>query len=161
MFFPKYIQKSTITKSTIKFFLFLRTGKIYMNLLHCFLDYLWKSSKIWTRGWGGQKICSFLWTSKMDYPGGFFKCATMRTLVITCCLSMVLLQTWSTSFTVVKPQNTLDKESSRQNIKIHSINPFHSTGLFLYSLKNKKNHRFSDVFRGYRMRPGAWNGCTC
>ena len=38
------------------------------------------------------------------------------------------------------------------------FNPFHATGLFLYPLKTSKNLRFSDVFRGYRKRPMAWNG---
>ena len=32
-----------------------------------------------------------------------------------------------------------------------TINPFYITGLFLH-------RRFSDVFRGYRKRPVAWNG---
>ena len=38
------------------------------------------------------------------------------------------------------------------------INPFHSTGLFLYPLKILKKQRFCDVFRGYRKRPVAGNG---
>ena len=38
------------------------------------------------------------------------------------------------------------------------INPFYATGLFLYPLKTSENQRFSDVFRGYRKRPVAWNG---
>ena len=44
-------------------------------------------------------------------------------------------------------------------IDISFINPFHATGLFRYSLKTSKNQnqRFSDVFRGYRKRPVAWN----
>ena len=33
------------------------------------------------------------------------------------------------------------------------MNPFHATGLFLYPLKTSGNHRFSDVFSGYRKRP--------
>ena len=37
------------------------------------------------------------------------------------------------------------------------FNLFHATGLFRYPLKTWKNQRFSDVFRGYRMRPVAWN----
>ena len=38
------------------------------------------------------------------------------------------------------------------------INPFHATGLFRYPLKTSEKQRFSDVFRGYRKRPAAWNG---
>ena len=37
------------------------------------------------------------------------------------------------------------------------ISPCHATGLFLYPLKTSENQRFSDVFRGYRKRPVAWN----
>ena len=40
------------------------------------------------------------------------------------------------------------------------FNSFEATGLFLYSLKISENQRFSDVFRGYRKRPVAWNGQT-
>ena len=36
--------------------------------------------------------------------------------------------------------------------------PFYATGLFLYPLKTSKNLWLSDVFRGYRKRPVAWNG---
>ena len=38
------------------------------------------------------------------------------------------------------------------------LNPFHANGLILYLLKTSENQRFSDVFRGYRKRPVAWNG---
>ena len=38
------------------------------------------------------------------------------------------------------------------------FNPFHATGLFLYLLKTSENLWFSDVFRGYRKRPVAWDG---
>ena len=38
------------------------------------------------------------------------------------------------------------------------LNPFYATDLFQYSLKTSENQRFSDVFRGYRKRPVAWNG---
>ena len=37
------------------------------------------------------------------------------------------------------------------------LNPFHATDLFLYPRKTSENLRFSDVFRGYRKRPVAWN----
>ena len=37
------------------------------------------------------------------------------------------------------------------------FNPFQATGLFLYPLKTSGNQRFSDVFRGYKKRPVAWN----
>ena len=39
-----------------------------------------------------------------------------------------------------------------------SLLPFYTTGLFLYPLKAWESLRFSDVFRGYRKRPVAWNG---
>ena len=38
--------------------------------------------------------------------------------------------------------------------------PSHVTGLILYTPKTLVNQRFSDVFRGYRKRPVAWNGLT-
>ena len=38
------------------------------------------------------------------------------------------------------------------------FNPFDVTGLFLYPQKASGNQRFSNVFRGYRKRPVAWNG---
>ena len=41
--------------------------------------------------------------------------------------------------------------------KLKWINPFHATCPFRYSLKTE-NLWFSDVFRGYRKRPVAWNG---
>ena len=37
------------------------------------------------------------------------------------------------------------------------IDPFHATGLFRYPLKTSESQTFSDVFRGYRKRPVAWN----
>ena len=46
---------------------------------------------------------------------------------------------------------------SHSSIRI-SFNPFHANGLFPYPLKKSENQRFSDVFRGYRKRPMAWNG---
>ena len=39
-----------------------------------------------------------------------------------------------------------------------AFNPFHTTDLFLYPLKASENLWFSNFFRGYRMRPAAWNG---
>ena len=36
------------------------------------------------------------------------------------------------------------------------FNPFHVTGPFLYPLKISENRR-SDIFRGYKKRPVAWN----
>ena len=36
-----------------------------------------------------------------------------------------------------------------------AINPFHATGLFLYTMKTLENLWFSDVFRGYRKRQVA------
>ena len=41
-----------------------------------------------------------------------------------------------------------------------TLTHFITTGLFLYPLKTSENHRFSDVFRGYRKRPVAWKGLT-
>ena len=38
------------------------------------------------------------------------------------------------------------------------FNPFHPTGLFLYTLKKSENQRISDVFRRYRKRPVACSG---
>ena len=40
------------------------------------------------------------------------------------------------------------------------FNPFQATGLFLYPMTTSKNFWFSDVFRGYKKRPVAWNGLT-
>ena len=37
------------------------------------------------------------------------------------------------------------------------LNPFDATGFFRYPLKTSENIWFSDVFRGYRKRPVAWN----
>ena len=37
------------------------------------------------------------------------------------------------------------------------INPFYATGLFLYPRKTSENLWFSDVFKGYKKRPVAWN----
>ena len=45
-----------------------------------------------------------------------------------------------------------------QNTSKRLLNPFHVTGLFLYSLKTSEYLRFSDVFKGYRKRQVAWNG---
>ena len=41
-----------------------------------------------------------------------------------------------------------------------AITLFHATVLFQYSLKISKNLWLSDVFKGYRKRPVAWNGLT-
>ena len=41
---------------------------------------------------------------------------------------------------------------------MEEFNPFYTTGIFLYPLKTLENERFSDVFRGYRKKPVAWNG---
>ena len=43
---------------------------------------------------------------------------------------------------------------------LSQFNLFRATGLFPYPLKTSGNQRFSDVFRGYRKRPVAWNGLT-
>ena len=37
------------------------------------------------------------------------------------------------------------------------VNPFHTTGLFLYPLKTSENQRFFDVFRGCREKPMVLN----
>ena len=38
------------------------------------------------------------------------------------------------------------------------VSPFHTPDLSLYLLKISENQTFSDVFRGYRKRSGAWKG---
>ena len=43
------------------------------------------------------------------------------------------------------------------NITAKGINPFNTTGLFLYSLKKLENPWFSDVFRGFGKRAVVWN----
>ena len=40
---------------------------------------------------------------------------------------------------------------------VPQINLFHVIGLFLYPLKKSESQRFSDVFRGYKIWPVAWN----
>ena len=49
-------------------------------------------------------------------------------------------------------------EISKIGLFAKIVNPFHATGLFRYPLKTSEKQRFSDVFRGYRKRPAAWNG---
>ena len=44
--------------------------------------------------------------------------------------------------------------------KVMIINPFYTTGLFLYPLNALENQGFSDVFRGYRKKPVTWNGLS-
>ena len=39
-----------------------------------------------------------------------------------------------------------------------TINQFRATCFFKYPLKTSENQGFSDVFRGYQKRSGAWNG---
>ena len=41
--------------------------------------------------------------------------------------------------------------------KIHHINLFHDTGLFLHPLEISENLWFSKVYRGYRKRPETLN----
>ena len=43
------------------------------------------------------------------------------------------------------------------------LDPFHTTGFLLYSLKTLKKQRFSDVLREYKKKLIAWNGLrrTC
>ena len=52
----------------------------------------------------------------------------------------------------------------KMSIKVNTIhlpyrlNPFHATGIsFCTPLTRWENQRFSDVFKGYRKRPVAWN----
>ena len=40
------------------------------------------------------------------------------------------------------------------------INSFHASPLFLYPLKTSENHRFSDIYWGYKNRTLALNGLT-
>ena len=42
--------------------------------------------------------------------------------------------------------------------KYFPLNPFHATDLFLHPVETTKSLSFSDVFKGYRKRPVAWNG---
>ena len=46
-------------------------------------------------------------------------------------------------------------------LRLILINLFNVTGFFLYPLKTWENLWFSDVFRGHRKRPVAWNGLVC
>ena len=41
-------------------------------------------------------------------------------------------------------------------IILEFVDPYHATGLFLYSLKASENFWLSNVFRGYRRRPVVW-----
>ena len=34
---------------------------------------------------------------------------------------------------------------------------FYATGLFLYHQKSSENQKFSNIFRGYKKKPVAWN----
>ena len=43
----------------------------------------------------------------------------------------------------------------RKHIKLNHVNPFCTTGLFLYPLKTSEKFWFFDMFRGYRKRPVA------
>ena len=45
-----------------------------------------------------------------------------------------------------------------QPILLQILNSFYAAGLFLCPLKTSGNKRFSDIFRGYRKTPVAWNG---
>ena len=47
--------------------------------------------------------------------------------------------------------------SEDEKVIEEDINPFHAAGLFLHPSKTSESQRFSDVFRGYRNRPLAWN----
>ena len=82
---------------------------------------------------------------------------------LLCCNCWRSLILWnSTAWSCLKLlQRTACSSSMRimfQNHHNMTINPFHATCLFRYPLKTSENRRFSDVFRGYRMRPVAWNG---
>ena len=54
-----------------------------------------------------------------------------------------------------------EKKPSETEDWIHEasplVDPFHATGLFLYSLKTREKQRFSDLFWWYRKRSVAWN----
>ena len=56
--------------------------------------------------------------------------------------------------------STSPYELLTENFMKNTINPFHATDLFLYSLKTSENWRFSDVFKGYRNKTIARNGLT-
>ena len=55
-------------------------------------------------------------------------------------------------------QNFYERNIRVQNFFNHSSQLSSFTGLFLYPLKTSENQMFSDVFRGCRKRPVAWNG---
>ena len=42
-------------------------------------------------------------------------------------------------------------------ISLKLTNPFCAIGIFLYPLKSSENEKFSDVLRGFRKKPLAWN----
>ena len=52
----------------------------------------------------------------------------------------------------------VNRAKQKTTIMDKYINPFHVTGLFLYLLKTLENLWFSDIFRGCRNGPVAWNG---
>ena len=55
-------------------------------------------------------------------------------------------------------RKTMDPQSLGTNgLRVNTINPYHVSGLFLYSLKTSENYRFSEVFREYRKRPVICN----
>ena len=45
-------------------------------------------------------------------------------------------------------------------MKSSRVNPVHAASLFLYLVKTSRKLWLSDVFKGYRNRPLAWNGST-
>lgn len=51
-----------------------------------------------------------------------------------------------------------NNEKENLNFHLNVVNPFHTTGHYLYPLKTLESQRFSDFFRGHRQSPQAWNG---
>ena len=95
------------------------------------------------------------------------------------CLSVRQLHVYSNSFSVVKVFKLLisnpgiynsfffysklleiSPQMLNSSITCFSLTHFMPFVSFYTPLKTSENQRFSDVFRGYRKRPVAWNGLT-
>ena len=66
------------------------------------------------------------------------------------------LKTFSLTYLLVFYRVKCPKTRYLSN-EFSSINQFNAIDLFLYPLKTSENLRLSDVFRGYRKKPVAWN----
>ena len=93
-------------------------------------------------------------TCKCDYITHFWTVANEVSL--QCSLNKLQFLFWS-MFCIIY-FSILESIEINESNGAKWFNPFHATGLFLYSLKKWENQRFSDVFMGYRKRPVAWHG---